>query len=173
MSSYLRDWYSFLKPTVDIDYLDLNSSNSNRYDDSEDSLEALEDSSELVAEEPEIQQPQSQNEATEEILSNSPISNVMRKLNLFLISTSSFVTLSCFLFGLVIRYLTTGSPLSGLLFLISTIIVLTSQIYYFPYFKLNVNGYIHLRVLKWILFILCTAIFLFLIRNRKNFIYSS
>jgi hypothetical protein len=92
----------------------------------------------------------------------------IQQLNALLVSTASFVVKTCFLFGFLIKFLAHNESLSGHLFLIVTLVVLMCDVYYFPAFRLTTEGYIHYKVMKWVLSILAVSVFLYLLRSCKH-----
>ena len=57
--------------------------------------------------------------------------------------------------------------LNQYLFLHSVLTVLIALIYFFPFQTLHISGYVHLRILKWILVTLGLSISIFVLHSRK------
>ncbi|CAF0786326.1 unnamed protein product [Brachionus calyciflorus] len=90
------------------------------------------------------------------------------RLILLLNSTSSLLTINCFILGFLTKYLVTGDQLSGLQFLVVTFVVLTSCLFYYPSYNLIDIGYINLRIIRWIYSLTVISTFFFLLRNHTK-----
>lgn len=112
----------------------------------------------------------------------------LQRFNVFLITTSSFLTASCFLFSFLLRYMNSSkqmiiilirnylsfmikdNPQLGLAFLLVNFVMIVCEIYHFPSHRVTMTGFIHLRVLKWAFTTVSAAMFLLLLRNRISII---
>lgn len=154
MRYYIKDWFSKLKHS-DLFTVIIDESN-NKVIQSNNSDSELETSSTSDYEEANAENSYKKNISFTE------------ETNTWFQPIYAFFVFNCYLFCFLTNFYNSEHRLSGSLFLLSVTVILTCLIFYYPTYTLSIQGYINLRLLKWIYCCLSLSIFLTIVRNQPQ-----